>query len=105
MTSVSVSDAKNNLSALLREVRGGATITITDRGIPVARLVAPASTSGISAAAIDLAQRGRLILPDREPSAEWLELPMPRTLDGSSLVDAVREDRDDDRSEGPGEDR
>jgi len=36
MKTVSVSDAKNGLSALLREVRGGATIVITDRGVPIA---------------------------------------------------------------------
>lgn len=96
MSSVSVSEAKSNLSALLREVRGGATITITDRGVPVARLVAPVSTSDISAAAIELAQRGRLILPEREPSADWLTLPLPRTVDNSSLVDVVLEDREDD---------
>jgi prevent-host-death family protein len=97
MTTVSLSDARRKLSALLREVRGGATITITDRGVPVARLVAAATTSGIPAAAVALARRGRLVLPEREPGAEWLELSMPRTRDGSSLVDAVQEDRVEDR--------
>ncbi|HQP94219.1 MAG TPA: type II toxin-antitoxin system prevent-host-death family antitoxin, partial [Thermoanaerobaculia bacterium] len=38
MTTVSISEAKNRLSALLDEVREGASVTITDRGRPVARL-------------------------------------------------------------------
>ena len=36
---VSTADAKNRLSALLREVARGAEVTITKRGVPIARLV------------------------------------------------------------------
>ena len=39
MTTASVSEAKAKLSALLDRVRAGETVTITDRGIPVARIV------------------------------------------------------------------
>ena len=44
MTIASISEAKAKLSALLDRVRTGETITITDRGVPVAQLkpVAPA---------------------------------------------------------------
>lgn len=66
MRTVSVSEAKNSLSALLREIRGGATVVITDRGVPVARLLPPLSGRGLPARAIDLAQQGRLILPERQ---------------------------------------
>ncbi len=41
---VSTADAKNNLSALLDDVARGGEVTITRRGIPVAKLV-PASPS------------------------------------------------------------
>ena len=41
---VSTADAKNNLSALLGEVARGNEVTITKRGVPVAKLV-PATPS------------------------------------------------------------
>jgi prevent-host-death family protein len=38
-SSVGAFDAKTHLSRLLEEVRGGAMVTITVRGVPVAKLV------------------------------------------------------------------
>jgi len=38
MTIVTITEAKNKLSSLLDRVRAGETITIVDRGRPVARL-------------------------------------------------------------------
>ncbi len=38
---VAIYEAKNRLSALLAEVARGTEITITNRGVPVARLVPP----------------------------------------------------------------
>ncbi|MEP7344647.1 MAG: type II toxin-antitoxin system prevent-host-death family antitoxin [Gemmatimonadaceae bacterium] len=94
MKSVSVSDAKNNLSAILREVRGGATILITDRGLTVARLSPPAAARGIPAAAVELAQRGRLVLPERQPTAKWLDLPRPKARGKASALRALLDERD-----------
>lgn len=94
MRSVSVSEAKNGLSALLREIRGGAVITITDRGIPVARLLPPAPTRGIPAAAIELAQKGVLKLPERPPNTKWLDLPRPKLKGRASAVRALLEERE-----------
>ncbi len=99
MRSVSVSEAKNTLSALLREIRGGTAIVITDRGVPVARLVPPASTKGISALAIELAQLGRLVLPDRTPNTKWLDAKRPKPKGGGSrsAVRALLEERESGR--------
>lgn len=95
MKSYSVSDAKNNLSALLREVREGRSVTITDRGVAVARLVPPPPTRGVSPQAVDLAQRGLLVLPDRAPGADWLRAPRPRPRKGSrSIVATLLEERE-----------
>jgi prevent-host-death family protein len=94
MRSVSVSEAKNGLSALLREIRGGTTIVITDRGVPIARLLPPAPTKGVAASAIELAQRGRLVLPERQPNTNWLDSPRPRPKESHSGVQALLEERD-----------
>ncbi|MGQ0643153.1 MAG: type II toxin-antitoxin system Phd/YefM family antitoxin [Gemmatimonadaceae bacterium] len=93
MRSVSVSEAKNGLSALLREIRGGTVIVITDRGIPVARLLPPAPTKGIAASAIELAQQGRLVLPERPPNTKWLESRRPQLKGNQSAVRALLEER------------
>lgn len=41
MKQAGIRQARQNLSALIAEVRKGHEVTITDRGKPVARLVAP----------------------------------------------------------------
>ena len=41
MREAGIREARQNLSALIEEVRKGQEITITDRGRPVARLVPP----------------------------------------------------------------
>lgn len=97
MKSLPVSLAKNQLSALLREVRGGATILITDRGVPVARLAPLVSHAGIGPAAIELAQRGRLVLPDVSPTGAWRELPAAEPSGGASAVAALLAEREDAR--------
>ena len=51
MSVISVFDAKNRLSALISQVEGGAPVTITRRGQPVARLVA-----------VDAGERSRTIV-------------------------------------------
>lgn len=97
MKSVSISDAKNNLSALLREVREGRSVTITDRGAVVARLVPPPPTRGVSPQAVDLAQRGLLVLPARTPTTDWLRADWPRPQRSASAVAALLEERESDR--------
>jgi prevent-host-death family protein len=95
MKSVSVSSAKNSLSALLREVRGGASVLITDRGVPVARLAPLVAATGLTPAAIDLAQRGRLVLPERSPDSSWMDLPAGVPRAGCSAVAALLTDREE----------
>ncbi len=96
MKTVSVSDAKNHLSALLREVRGGATIVITDRGVPIDHLSPPTSLRGVSPRSIELAQRGRLVLGEREPTGDWaLHQPPIETIGGVSIVAALLAERDE----------
>ena len=93
---LSVSAAKNTLSALLRKVRAGSTITITDRGVPVARLVPPVAPGpGIPPRFIELAQRGTLKLPDVEPTGEAPgDVPRPpRLANGASAVAALLDER------------
>ena len=94
MKTISVSDAKNGLSALLREVRRGKSVTITDRGVPVATLSPPLGARGMSPRVLDLARRGIITLPRKPPSTDWLRLPLPQLKNGASAVAALLEERE-----------
>lgn len=91
MRQVSVTEAKYTLSALLQDVRGGASIVITDRGVPVAQLGPLPTPAGLSPGAIALAQQGRLVSPERAPTASWRDLPLADV--GASAVAALLVER------------
>ncbi len=97
MTTASVSEAKNQLSALLRLVQAGQSVLITDRGIPVARLEPVRLGVGISPGVLSLAQQGLVQLPESEPTADWLDLPRPAVTSGpcgsALLLEERREGR------------
>jgi prevent-host-death family protein len=77
MKEAGIREARQNLSALIEEVRKGHEITITDRGRPVARLVAP------------LRQATK---PFRSRSSFRLKLPKLKPPLSRSIIDG-REDR------------
>ena len=73
MKTASITEAKNQLSALIDRVRHGETIVITDRGRPVARLV-----SALTDAAED--PKGRLARLERRGGLRRATAPPPRAL-------------------------
>ena len=95
MKKVSITEAKNRLSALIDGLKGGSCILIVDRGRPVARLEPVASGSGSE-------QDGRLarlvrdgvVRPGRAPPPRSLftEEP-PRMKRGASAVATLIEER------------
>ena len=93
MRTSSVSEAKNSLSALLKLVQGGQEVIITDRDVPVARLVPVTMGSGIPPALLGLAQEGVARLPEREPDGSWLGMDWPSTAKGTSGSDALIAER------------
>ncbi|HET9132827.1 MAG TPA: type II toxin-antitoxin system prevent-host-death family antitoxin [Gemmatimonadales bacterium] len=97
MATASVSDAKNQLSALLRLVQGGESVLITDRGVPVARLEPVRLGTGIPPRVVGLAQHGLVQLPDIEPTAGWLEAPRATPAPGPSGSDLLLDERRDAR--------
>ena len=81
-------ELKQNASAVVAEVVAGETVTITDRGRPVARLV-PIGSGSVN----DLIEAGRARPPRRKLSE--LGLPPRRAagaLELSRLVDELRSD-------------
>ena len=90
----SISNAKNNLSSLIREVMQGNSIVITDRGRPVARLEPVSDLGEIDARIRALVEDGLVALPRKEPDASVLDLPMPSVVAGPSAVDYLLEERE-----------
>ena len=95
MKKASITEAKNNLSALIDSLKGGSPVLIVDRGRPVARL--EPVTSGLEAE-----HDGRLLRLVRDgivrlrrvapPRALFTQQP-PRAKAGASAVKALLEER------------
>jgi prevent-host-death family protein len=73
MKKATITEAKNQLSALIDRVQHGETIVITDRGRPVAHLV-----SALKGASEDA--EGRLARLERRGGLRLAAAPPPRTL-------------------------
>jgi prevent-host-death family protein len=78
MKRASVTEAKNQLSALLDRVRHGETVLIEDRGVPVA-LISPVSdrTAGRDRAVLARLERQGTVRPPAEAAPSQLALTKP----------------------------
>ena len=94
MKKASITEAKNNLSALIDSVKGGSPVLIVDRGRPVARLE-PVSASRPD----DDSRLGRLVREGvvrearRSVPKDLLATKPPRLKKGASGVRTLLEDR------------
>jgi prevent-host-death family protein len=93
MKKASISQAKNRLSALLDRVRQGHSITIEDRGVPVATLEPVTSSHDPDGRAARLERQGHLRRPSAALPASVLATSPPRTRDGRKASDVVIEER------------
>lgn len=94
MKKASISEAKNNLSALIDSVKGGSPVLIVDRGRPVARLE-PVGVKDVS----DESRLARLVRegtvrPARGAApARVIASKPPRLKKGASALGALLEER------------
>lgn len=93
MKSESISSAKNRLSALIKRVQRGDSVVITDRGVPVAKLVPVQLGPGVPDRILALAQQGLARLPAQVPDTAWLDRPRPQPTPGPGAVDLLLEER------------
>ncbi len=95
MLTASVTEAKNNLSKLLKKVKHGESVLILDRNVPVARLepLAPGSTEADEAKLLDLERRGLLKRETGKLPKNFWTRPLPK-LKGS-LVEALLKEREE----------
>lgn len=96
MKTATISETKNQLSALLDRVRHGETILITDRSQPVARLepVVSAGDAGPDAGRLARLERAGVIRRARRDRLdEILRVLPPAPEPGGDVVAAVLEER------------
>jgi len=96
MKRASITEAKNNLSRLLEEVKSGATILILERNRPVARLGPVAAEEATNDERVSsLVAQGLAAAPHNQfDAAAFLSRAMVRLPAGTSAVATLREERE-----------
>lgn len=87
-TSVGIRELKDHASEVLRRVRSGETVVVTDRNEPVARIV-PIATAPDDDAARSLVAEGKVAWAGGKPRGAKRRVPVV----GPSVAEAVIEDR------------
>ena len=95
MKRASITEAKNNLSALIDGLKGGSPVLIVDRGRPVARLEAVTGDhESEQDERLSRLVRDGLVRPRRsKPSQALFSAQPPRAKAGASALDALIEER------------
>lgn len=95
MASVSVTDLKAHLSRYLRMVRKGSEVQVTERGVPVARLVGlDRNARGADQHRLErLTELG--VLRRGTGNLEWLLVEPKIRADSADLAGALADDRED----------
>ncbi len=92
MQTVNVAELKNNLSHYLRQVRQGNEITIKDRKRVIARIVPAAPSTDYDEELLELAEQGKIRLPQTPPDPNLWRAIKPAKLKtkGKAARDLLR---------------
>jgi len=93
MKTASITEAKNQLSALLERVRAGESVVILDRGVAVAQLSPVADSDDATGRLQRLERAGIVKRGTGSTRLEDLRQPGPALPPGMSAVEALLEER------------
>jgi prevent-host-death family protein len=94
MLIATITEAKNQLSALIDRVRGGESVLIVDRGIPVARLESAVGRDEDAGGKIARLERAGVVrAATKLPATELLSREPPAARKGASAVRALLDER------------
>jgi prevent-host-death family protein len=97
MKTTGIASLKARLSSYLKMVKAGNEVLITDRGIPIAKLVPIDATRKTDARIRKLAAEGLLTLPKGRLPREILEPPKGDPRIGKEVLAALLAERDEGR--------
>jgi len=93
MRTASITEAKNGLSALLEMVKAGDDVVITERGVPIARLVPVSRTDDADSRIARLERAGILRRATGPIPYDLIASPPPSLGAGPSLSELIIEER------------
>jgi prevent-host-death family protein len=93
MNTATITEAKNRLSALIDRVKGGESILILDRGVPVARLEPVSAYADSTGRLSRLERTGVIKVGSAPPPLELLRSPAPTLPPGASSGQALVRER------------
>lgn len=97
MKKATISEAKNKLSQLIDWVKGGETVIIMDRNVPVARLEPIANSTEVDPVGrLDRLERQGLIKRGKKKlSKDFFDLPLAKPRRGGDILKALLQDREE----------
>ena len=96
MKTANVAELKNRLSYYLREVKLGREVLVSERNVPIAKLVPLRGSEDIDAEEMDLVARGLMRMPEDDsplPDDFWKNKDLPN-VPLETILRIIREDRD-----------
>ena len=93
MKTAAIAELKARLSSYLRQVKAGHEVLITERGVPVAKIVPLRELEQRGSRRERLAREGRLILGRGRVRPELLVPPKGDPAIGASVLEALLEER------------
>ena len=93
MRTATITEAKNGLSALLDRVRGGESIILVDRGLPIARLEPIVAHADQTGRLQRLERAGLVRVGTAPPPLNLLREPAPPLAEEVSAVEPLLEER------------
>lgn len=91
MKSVPTTKLKASLSHFLKQVRAGHELLVTDRGVPIAKLIGVPPDEALPEKLRDMAKRGLVRLPLRPLPENFWKLPRPKDPKGLTVRGLLRE--------------
>jgi prevent-host-death family protein len=96
MKTANIAELKNNLSNYLLSVKRGEEVLISDRNVPIAKIVPLKNTDDFTVEELALASAGVLKLPETNQSVESFLKEARPNLSGEIAIQAIINERDED---------
>jgi prevent-host-death family protein len=93
MRTITITEAKNRLSALIDLVRAGESVVITDRGLAVAMIEPIGSVPDATGRLLRLQRAGLVRIGTAAPPLDLIRTPPPQLSSDASAVQAVLDER------------